>query len=91
MMDDNEFADAIRSIHIFLLTYNRKNKETIQVFDDWREASGFIFRNKETMEQVLNNLPDLVNCPFDSLLVAAESELIPDYRDYLKYDRKGLF
>lgn len=90
-MDENEFAGAIRSIHIFLLTYDRRGKEPIQIFDDWREASGFIFENREAMKQVLLVLPDLANCPFDSLLAAAEAELLPDYRDYLKYDRKGLF
>ncbi len=90
-INEQEYRSAIFSLQTFLLTYDKANKNTFDVYDEWVDSSNFIFTDKETMLEVLKSLEMMLKCPFDSLIVSAEIDLIPDYRTFLKYDAPPLF
>ena len=89
-IDVNEFTRAIHSLHAFLLTYSGARKSHAEVFKEWLKTTNFIFRDKETMKVVFEATESLSQCPIDSLIVTAEAEIIPDFREFLKYDTPPL-
>ncbi|GEM_PF-5488146 len=90
-MNEQEFIAAEYSLSVFLLTYDRKGKDVMEIFDDWIATTKFIFTDKETMKSVLSVLVTTKECSLDDLIVPSEKDLIPDYNDYLKYDNPEIF
>lgn len=91
MLDMNECCKAIYSLNLFYLVYDRKNKSPEQIFGDWIKTTGFQFRSPEALKEALIFINDSVNIPLEDYIIAAECDLIPNYKDYLKYDDDELF
>lgn len=87
---EKEFYAAVYSYHSYLLTFGGKKDDFLEVFNSWMKASNFIFTDKPTMLLAIEAAEMMTSCPLNGLIVTAEQEIIPDFRDFLKYDEPPL-